>query len=73
MIFVEKVALKLAQYNGDDEGTAKSPHYIDMAKVAIEAMREPSDAMLKAFYGETEVERWLGNDWRDMIDTALKT
>lgn len=46
--------------------------YRMMAKRAIEAMREPTDEMLKAFYGDMPCEQWLGNDWRDMIDAALK-
>src|SRR5665811_1287487 len=42
------------------------------ARAALEAMREPTEPMLKAFYGNMPVEQRLGNDWRDMIDTALK-
>lgn len=43
-----------------------------VAKAAIAAMREPSEGMLKAFYGDVPVDQWLGDDWRDMIDAALK-
>lgn len=42
------------------------------ARAAIAAMREPTKAMLQAFYGDVPRERWLGDDWRDMIDEALR-
>lgn len=46
--------------------------YVGDARAAMEAMREPTPAMLKAFYGDVPVDRQLGDDWRDMIDEALK-
>ena len=57
-----------------------SPDLEEMAKAAIQEMREPTPAMLLAFYGPDIIAdlpvcgpepKWLGNDWRDMIDAAL--
>lgn len=45
--------------------------WLELAHVAIAAMREPTPAMLEAFYGGTPSEQWLGDDWKDMIDVAL--
>lgn len=42
------------------------------SRAALTAMREPTEAMLKAFYGDMPVESRLGDDWRDMIDAALE-
>lgn len=46
---------------------------IKEARAAITAMREPTQEMLKAFYGDVPVDQHLGQDWRDMIDAALLT
>lgn len=50
----------------------KCKECIDAAKRVIVAMREPTEEMLVAFYGTTPKEQWLGKDWQDMIDEALK-
>lgn len=42
----------------------------DMARAAIEAMREPTDAMVDAAYGRERTGTERGN-WRAMIDAAL--
>lgn len=64
---IERVAahIRSAAINSDTS-------FVSMAKAAIEAMREPTDEMLKAFYGDMPCEQWLGNDWHDMINAALK-
>lgn len=51
---------------------ASHSDYRIMARAAIAAMREPTEVMLRAFYGDMPVESRLGDDWRDMIDAALK-
>lgn len=54
------------------------PDYSRMAKAAIAAMREPSDAMLTVGrQGPAPHEYFYDRDallsWRDMIDVALST
>lgn len=51
--------------DGDEVGLC-----IHRAKAAIDAMREPTDAMIKAFY----VDNYGDADgaWQSMIDEALK-
>lgn len=66
--FAERVARVLAERRGgmvDDLDR-------ENARAAIKAMREPTNEMLRAFYGNTPTEDWLGEDWKDMIDAALK-
>ena len=48
-------------------------HYRDMSRAAIEAMREPTDAMLefRLFFGSGEACQWAPHVWRAMIDAAL--
>ena len=69
MTMIEKVARALA---AKQETENEFRFYMDSARAAIEAMREPTEEMLKSFYGDAPIEQWLGNDWRDMIDAALK-
>ncbi len=67
------MAMTVADLEWGNVRQTEEPAPMDvLARAAIEAMREPTEAMLKAFYGDTPVEQWLGNDWRDMIDAALK-
>ena len=61
---IERVADAIADADGQGE--------IATARAAIMAMREPTNEMLKAFYGDVEIDKQLGQDWRDMIDAALK-
>ena len=65
---VERVARALA----DSQGMGEFPGlemYRVMARAAIEAMREPTEAMLEVgFGGATGVKRKL---WQLMIDDAL--
>lgn len=80
MTMIEKVAIALSLQNGhirleDQWKFLVNPFKDKMkrdAKAAILAMREPTEEMLKAFYGDTPIEQWLGKDWQDMIDAALK-
>lgn len=76
MKMIEKVAIAIAAwtYSGvkwDDCNDKVKEEWKMCAKAAIEAMREPTDEMLTAFYGTTPKEQWLGKDWQDMIDAAL--
>lgn len=67
---IERVALAM-QENAEGAAGAfdKRPHdcYIRSARVAIEAMREPTKAM--CFAGH---ERYSEGVWQAMIDEALK-
>ncbi|MBN9034971.1 MAG: hypothetical protein J0H53_02785 [Rhizobiales bacterium] len=77
---VERVARRLAagRYahvgGADAETLVKGkPNWmscVDDARTAIEAMREPTDAMVDAAYGRERTGTERGN-WRAMIDAAL--
>lgn len=43
-----------------------------MARAAIMAMREPTDAMVNAVRGSAPYDRDVAETWPIMIDTALK-
>ncbi len=74
---VERVARAMCMADGEipdfPSHTTNEPfwtYYCDMARVAIEAMREPTEAMRAAGYivtvdDETDV-------WQTMIDASLK-
>jgi hypothetical protein len=63
---VERVeaAIKLAWFNGGD--------WPDFARAAIEAMREPTEAMLAGFEVNGHPRGELVADWQYLIDRALK-
>jgi hypothetical protein len=79
MTMIEKVARALAKVyargTGDDEVAANRyadsfwRKFKDDARAAIEAMREPTDAMLGAGEGETHDDP--APVWAAMIDRAL--
>ena len=90
MSMVEKVAKAMAAAESGPEGSALfSIHwdefgdgYLDSARVAIEAMREPTDAMLDD--GRDRANDYLdcgcyasqetaGECWKAMIDAALNS
>lgn len=88
---VERVARALAalslNLNGNDAPIPHEPiidrrwqNFVPQAHAAISAMREPTEAMLKAgvvFYHDNYREAHIAEDtsipliWRDMIDAAL--
>ena len=47
---------------------ASQEDWPEMARAAIAAMREPTDAMIRA----TKYEEWVEDAWLAMIDEALK-
>lgn len=75
---VERVA-RAIYFRGDDQGDTAWHHCQlwhrdvarEQARAAIEAMREPTEAMVKAAYGRERTGTERGN-WRAMIDAALK-
>lgn len=59
---VEKVARAICRASGED------PYAWDsIARAAIEAMREPSEAMVAVCFSDGDA----GPIWRDMINAAL--
>lgn len=74
---IERVARAICKADGQDpdhegeltdEGTFQWQSYVTDARAAIEAMREPTKAMIAACYPDEDA----GLIWRDMIDAALK-
>lgn len=90
---VERVARALAAQSFEAAGNDKPgpsaaaerrwPHFVPQARTAIEAMREPTEAMLRASpligTGITEKGDWATNTrpaqavWPAMIDAALSS
>lgn len=75
MGLVEKVALAFAGLHITTAGgTIVLPE--DVARAAIEAMREPTDEMTRAVYVNPEAEFYgapeAADVWQAMIDVALK-
>jgi hypothetical protein len=71
---VERVARAIhAKYGDPSTFDEHDDHWEGLAYAAIEAMREPTDAMLafKLFYGSGEACQWAPHVWRAMIDEAL--
>ena len=56
---------------GDWSATGGMLNLEDVARAAIEAMREPTQEMLRAGWAAAHDED-AGDCWRDMIDAALK-
>jgi hypothetical protein len=70
---IERVARALAKASGINDWEKSAQEFEDDARAAIEAMREPTDAMLACG------EQWgLPSDpmglkrWQEMIDAALE-
>lgn len=71
MNMIEKVAMAICPWGGKkDSKCPKCRVCYANAKAAIEAMREPSDEMLKAYYSFAYVDGILA--YKAMIDAALK-
>jgi hypothetical protein len=69
---IERVARAI--YVVDAQDTDGAGVYQRMARAAITAMREPTDAMLefRLFFGSGEACQWAPLVWRAMIDEALE-
>jgi hypothetical protein len=75
---IERIAQAI--FDKDPEGLFTIHHAEVYARAALEAMREPTKAMLDAAdaahprgYGrETPLTTIIGTEWRAMIDAALK-
>lgn len=82
---VEKVARSIAVYGGRDPdgghaGVFQWQAYEKLARAAIAAMREPTDAVMQAgcasnppgnYHAGTTLRDIIGAEWRAMIDAAL--
>lgn len=72
---IERVRVALQKHQ-----TVHGPYYEGMARAAVEAMREPTAAILSTMRDDLPVDghewEWLDdqaeNYWRAMIDAALK-
>lgn len=81
MCMIERVALVLTRVNlmADRTEDLGGDDYSDLARAAIEAMREPTEAMLDAHEtrmrtslpGQTHLRSEALQAWRAMIDAAL--
>ena len=75
MDMVEKVARAMAERNNDydEEGRLQWPAYVDDARAAIAAMREPTDAMVDAGWQTSDDVVWMAlkEAWPAMVDAAL--
>lgn len=71
---VERVANAIAQANMDPRSDAwdERDAYMDMARAAIEAMREPTTAMFNAARPHMDSPSSNIAWWEAMIDAALK-
>ncbi len=67
---IQRVARALAQLEGHENLPTLQSAYEQRARVAIEAMREPTDDMLDD--GEWNAEHGVGPTWRSMISAALE-
>jgi hypothetical protein len=73
---VERVAVALADADPDDRGlpagVEMAPFYRMLARAAIAAMREPTEAMIRSCdWPNTDRSSGLDDVWRVMIDAAL--
>ncbi|MBY3073384.1 hypothetical protein HFO71_24015 [Rhizobium laguerreae] len=66
MTMIERVAKALSQE------LAKDGYYVDAARAVIEAMREPTEAMVEAGEKHIRVGRIAEEKYKTMIDAALK-
>lgn len=69
---IERVGRALAK----EEGYAYDPlPYDARARAAIEAMREPTEAIIKAHHlvpEDNDFDQRAADNWRNLIDAALK-
>jgi hypothetical protein len=70
---IERVARAMCDERCDWGCRFVREYWITAARAAIEAMREPTDAMLefRLFFGSGEACQWAPHVWRAMIDAAL--
>lgn len=85
MIMIEKVARALCEAQGfkwEDQADAMTnasggdderDHYLEQARAAIEALREPNQEMLSIDAPDMPAGGDVGDIWRDMIDKALNS
>jgi len=71
---VEKVARAIASSQDENKNDYWYGDYIEHARAAIEAMREPTEYMASAGWLTNMADDGQGPDdcWRKMIDEALK-
>lgn len=69
MSMIEKVARAMCEADNGAGYDARWDFYIPMAKAAIHAMRDPTEAMLDAGHSQTD---FAGDAWQSMIDAALE-
>lgn len=70
---VEQVARGLAEfydYEFDELSPQSKDHWREAARAAIEAMREPTEAMIKAGLQHEAID--LASEYRAMINEALQ-
>lgn len=67
---IERVAVAIRKVNAETIGLTYTELTREMARAAIAAMREPTDAMAFAVDGDWGPQ--LEDNWRKMIDEALK-
>lgn len=71
---VERVARAMAEVNDHHQEFAIGDFrdaYMDQARAAIEAMREPTEAMVDSC-GNGECAKWARGAWANYIDAALQ-
>lgn len=72
LTMIERIARAISDAIGDDNDAIRDYHR-RIAIAAIEAMREPTDAMLAAIRpGLVDTDEFIKRDWYKMIDAALK-
>jgi len=69
---VERVAEAIRAVNSDTIGLTYTELTTAMARAAIAAMREPTQAMIDACDLDIHTEGTIVGVWDDMIDEALK-
>jgi len=57
----------------DDEKVPYYTMFLTLARLAIEAMREPTEAMMSKFNGYAQCEGFVEEGWSAMIDEALES
>jgi hypothetical protein len=75
---IERVARAIYKVDGDKGWHLHSKFYLDSARAAIEAMKEPTDAMMQALHEAMFVDKYdatdqpmLGAGIEAFIDAAL--
>ena len=70
---IERVARALCVARGQDPVYAK--HWMPEARTAIAAMREPTEAIIRAHHlvpDDNDFDKRAADNWRNLIDAALK-